>query len=174
MALLGLQPPPAFLECLGKPKVEFDVWKKLFVPKSHSHRSRAGSCQRKRVLLIHCWNRDSTTPYPLPPIRMMALSRRCRCSSPRVNVVALRYRLRQCAQAVGESIHHYLAALRELARCNSGAIKGEMLHDQIVEKICTPRIRERAWTNTWKNRARVALSFKMLHKFQSILLWLTP
>lgn len=30
MALLGLQPPPAFLECPGEPKVAFDAWKKLF------------------------------------------------------------------------------------------------------------------------------------------------
>lgn len=56
-------------------------------------------------------------------------------------MVSERYHFRQ---AVGESTDHYVAALHELVKtCAFGYIKHEMIRDQIVEKACMPRIRER-------------------------------
>lgn len=54
MALLGLQPPPAFLECPGEPKVTFDAWKKLFDNYLLAIGGKDYSAERKRALLIHC------------------------------------------------------------------------------------------------------------------------
>ena len=77
----------------------------------------------------------------IPPGSLLALQT---FFTPKVNVVAERYRFQQPAQAMGESMDHYVEALRELVKkCNFSAMENEMLRDQIVEKTCLPRIRER-------------------------------
>lgn len=104
--------------------------------------------ERKRALLIHCLGTEGQRLYNTLPLSadtykgsVLALQT---FFTPTVNVAAERYCFRQHAQAVGESIDHYLAALRELAKtCNFGATEGEMLRDQIAVKICMPRIHER-------------------------------
>lgn len=148
MALLGLQPPPAFLECPGEPKVALDAWKKLFDNYLLAIGGSDFSAERKRALLIHCLGTEGQRLYNTLPLAANTYDGTVQALqtffTPKVNVVAERYRFRQRAQAMGESIDHYLAALRELAKtCSFGAMEGEMLRDQIVEKICTPRIRER-------------------------------
>lgn len=60
------------------------------------------------------------------------------------SVIAERFAFRQRAQHDGESISDYVMALRELATtCNFGTFHDEMIRDQLVEKTCVPRIRER-------------------------------
>ena len=148
MALLGLQPPSAFLECPGEPKVPFGAWKKLFDNYLLAIGGSNFAAERKRALLIHCLGTEGQRLYNTLPLTddsydgsVAALQT---FFTPKVNVVAERYRFRQRAQAVGESIDHYLAALRELAKtCAFGNMEGEMLRDQIIEKINMPRIRER-------------------------------
>ena len=55
----------------------------------------------------------------------------------------LLFSVRLRSQNVGESIMHYVAALRELpSRCEFGAMADEMIRDQLVEKTNSNRIRE--------------------------------
>ncbi len=67
----------------------------------------------------------------------------------KVNVVAERNKFRQRAQRFSEPIVQYVAALRELlVTCDFGALADDMIKDQIVEKTCTSRIRERLLLET--------------------------
>ena len=148
MALLGLQPPAAFLECPGEPKVAFDDWKKLFDNYLYAIGGSNFPAQRKRALLIHCLGTEGQRLYNTLPLAADTYDGTVQALTAfftkKVNVPAERYRFRQRAQAVGESIDHYLAALRELVKkCNFGAMESEMLRDQIIEKTCMPRVRER-------------------------------
>lgn len=148
MALLGLQPPSAFLECPGEPKITFEAWGKLFDNYLLAIGGQEFSAERKRALLIHCLGTEGQRLYNTLPLTedtyggsLLALQT---FFTPNVNVVAERYRFRQRAQAMGESTDHYVAALRELVKtCNFSTMENEMLRDQIVEKTCVPRIRER-------------------------------
>lgn len=60
MALFGLQPPSAFLECPGEPKVAFDAWKMLAVGGSDF------PAERTRALLIHCLGTEGQRLYNTP------------------------------------------------------------------------------------------------------------
>lgn len=148
MALLSLQPPAAFLDCPGEPKIPFATWKKLFDNYLLAIGGSAFPAERKRALLIHCLGTEGNRIYSTLPLEnddydgsVAALEKHF---SPKLNIVAERYRFRQRAQAVGESIDHYIAALRELVKkCDFGAMEDEMLRDQIVEKTNSARIRER-------------------------------
>ena len=108
MALLGLQPPSAFLECPGEPKVPFGAWKKLFDNYLLAIGGSNFAAERKRALLIHCLGTEGQRLYNTLPLTddsydgsVAALQT---FFTPKVNVVAERYRFRQRAQAVGESI----------------------------------------------------------------------
>lgn len=64
--------------------------------------------------------------------------------TPKVNVVAERYRFHQRSQRVGETTNQFVAALRELVTtCQFGNMEEEMIRDQIMEKAKSARIRER-------------------------------
>ncbi len=66
-----------------------------------------------------------------------------------MNVVAERKKFCQRAQRFGEPIVQYVAVLRELlVTCDFGALADDMIRDQIVEKTCTSRIRERLLLET--------------------------
>ncbi len=148
MSLLSLQPPVAFLDCPGEPKTPFDAWEKLFQNYLLAIGGEEFSAERKRALLIHCLGTEGQRIYNTLPLTadtyngsLQALKQ---FFSPKLNVVSERYRFRQRGQAVGESTDHYVAALRELVRtCAFGDMEHEMVRDQIVEKTCMPRIRER-------------------------------
>ncbi|KAI4903715.1 hypothetical protein NFI96_030773, partial [Prochilodus magdalenae] len=148
MALLSLQPPAVFLDCPGEPKLPFATWKKLFDNYLLAIGGSEFPAERKRALLIHCLGTEGNRIYSTLPLEnddyegsVKALEKHF---SPKLNIVAERYRFRQRAQAVGESIDHYVAALRELVKkCQFGAMEDEMLRDQIVEKTNSSRIRER-------------------------------
>ncbi len=148
MSLLSLQPPVAFLDCPGEPKIPFDAWEKLFQNYLLAIGGEEFSAERKRALLIHCLGTEGQRIYNTLPLTadtyngsLQALKQ---FFSPKLNVVSERYRFRQRGQAVGESTDHYVAALREMVRtCAFGDMEHEMVRDQIVEKTCMPRIRER-------------------------------
>ncbi len=148
MSLLSLQPPVAFLDCPGELKIIFDSWEKLFQNYLLAIGGEKFSAERKRALLIHCLGTEGKRIYNTLPLTadtyngtLQALKQ---FFSPKLNVVSERYRFRHRAQAVGESTDHYVAALRELVKaCAFGDMEHEMVRDQIVEKTCMPRIRER-------------------------------
>ena len=63
---------------------------------------------------------------------------------PTINVVAVRYKFCQRAQNSNEPVEEYIIALRQLAvTCEFGTLHDKMIRDQLVEKTCPARIRER-------------------------------
>ena len=55
-----------------------------------------------------------------------------------------RFEFRQRTQKPGESVAHYLSALRELARlCDFGALEDGLIVDQLIEKTSCNQLRER-------------------------------
>ncbi|KAK7909818.1 hypothetical protein WMY93_014502 [Mugilogobius chulae] len=128
MALLSLQPPAVFLECPGEPKLAFATWKKLFDNYLLAIGGDGFSAGRKRALLIHCLGTEGNRIYCTLPLETDDYDGSVKALetyfSPKLNVVAERYRFRQRAQAVGESTDHYVAALRELVKnCQFGAME---------------------------------------------------
>ncbi|KAK7877730.1 hypothetical protein WMY93_030544 [Mugilogobius chulae] len=128
MALLSLQPPAVFLECPGEPKLAFATWKKLFDNYLLAIGGDGFSAGRKRALLIHCLGTEGNRIYCTLPLETDDYDGSVKALetyfSPKLNVVAERYRFRQRAQVVGESTDHYVAALRELVKnCQFGAME---------------------------------------------------
>lgn len=148
MALLTLQPPPAFLEWPGHPKIAFNTWKKLFDNYLLAIVGDEFFTERKRALLINCLGTEGQRIYNTLALTadsydgcLLALKT---FFCPKANVVAERYRFMLLAQAVGESMNHYLVPLRELVKtCDFCTKENEMLCDQSAEKTCMPRFCER-------------------------------
>lgn len=147
MALLGLTQPPPFLQTPGEPAVGFEAWEKIFETYLIALSDKELADKRKRALLIHCigveaqrifYTLESGTTYAEAVKALKAFF------VPKVNIVAERNKFRLRSQNVGESIVHYVAALRELAiTCEFGDVTDDMIRDQLVEKTNSTRIRER-------------------------------
>lgn len=148
MAHLGLTPPPPFLQTPGDPVMSFEAWERMFETYLLALSENELPDKRKRALLIHCigveaqrifYTLDSTgTTYAAAKKALTTFF------SPKVNIVAERNKFRQRSQNVGESVVHYVAALRELAaKCDFKAMEDDMIRDQLVEKTNSARIRER-------------------------------
>ncbi len=139
MALLGLTPPPPFLQTPGEPVMSFDAWEKMFDTYLLAMSENELPDKRKRALLIHCigveaqrilYILDATgTTYTAARNALIEFF------VPKVNIVAERNKFRQRSQNVGESVVHYIAALRELAaKCDFKTMADDMIRDQLLEK----------------------------------------
>ncbi len=63
---------------------------------------------------------------------------------PKINVVVERHTFRKRVQGMDETVLQYIAAIRDLATtCEFGETLDDMLHDQLVENVANPHIRER-------------------------------
>ncbi|XP_024124582.1 uncharacterized protein LOC112144321 [Oryzias melastigma] len=147
MALLGISPPPAFLQNPGAPTIPLESWIRMF---ENYVLALADDMEdkRKRALLIHTVGTEAQRIfYTLPDTGdsyAAALQALKTFFIPKLNTVAERNKFRQRAQRVGESTAQYAAALRELVTtCDFGALADDMIRDQIVEKTNNRRIRER-------------------------------
>lgn len=101
---------------------------------------------RKRVLLIYCLCTEGQRLFYTLTVADdkydTALKSIENFFIPQVNIVAERYRFRQRSQRPGETTDQFAAALKELVTtCQFRTVKEEMIRDQIVEKMNSPRIR---------------------------------
>lgn len=147
MALLAISPPPVFPHSPGVPTVHFDTWMTMF---DNYVLALAGNIEekRKRALLIHSIGAEAQRIFYMLPVASESYADAVKALKayfvPKLNVVAERNKFRQRSQKTGESTAEFAAALRELvATCEFGALAEDMMRDQIVEKTCNPRIRER-------------------------------
>ena len=152
MALLSLTQPLPFLQSPGEPTITFDTWLRSFETYLIALSEKELADKRKRALLIHCigveaqrifYHLEMGTSYEDATKALKAFF------MPKVNVVAERNKFRLRSQNVGESVVHYIAALRELAStCEFGEVTDDMIRDQLVEKTNSSRIRERLLLET--------------------------
>ena len=149
MALSGIHPPPAFLQTAGEPSVPWKDWLEAFdqyVIATGIVDSGEGK-PRLRALLTHCLGLEgqrilgtARTVTSYDELRTLLTQE----FGPRVNAMVERFHFRQRAQLPGESVRHYVFALRTLAAtCKFGALTDEMIRDQLIEKTTLSQIRNR-------------------------------
>lgn len=148
MATLNLSQPAPFLQSAGDPATPFKAWIRTFENYLLAMSAKELPDARKRALLIHCLGAEGQRLFYTLQVAddtyASALKAIQDFFTPKVNVVAERYRFRQRSQRNGESTLQYVASLRELATtCEFGAMEEEMIRDQLVEKTNSARIRER-------------------------------
>ena len=147
----GLLPPPQFLPTPGEPSRPWVQWYRLFENYLVAAALEAAAAGKKAILL-HCLGTEGQRIFytlPTPPSSNLDVYKKTVKALeghflPTVNVVAERYKFRQRAQLPGESIDAFISSLRELAStCDFDTFQDEMLRDQLVEKITSPKLRER-------------------------------
>ncbi|KAL7879761.1 hypothetical protein SRHO_G00020150 [Serrasalmus rhombeus] len=153
MALLGLPPPPAFLETPGDPSMTFSSWIRMFDNYILALGQDDIPDKRKRALLIHCLGTEGQRIFYTLEVEndtyAAALAALKSFFVPKINVVAERNKFRQRSQRPGESVVQFVAALRGLlVHCDVGTLADDMIRDQLVEKTCNSRIRERLLLET--------------------------
>ncbi|XP_061103089.1 uncharacterized protein LOC133131697 isoform X1 [Conger conger] len=146
MALLSLTPPPPFLQTPGEPTITFDAWVRSFNTYLTALSDKELADKRKRALLVHCIGVEAQRIF-FTLATGTTYDKACKALKsffvPKVNVVSERNKFRLRRQNVGESILHYVAALRELvSTCELGTVADDMIRDQLVEKTNSSRIRE--------------------------------
>ena len=146
MAGLFLPPPEFYLSTPGEPKVPFQAWLKSFTNYLTAIDGESFSDKRKIALLTHCLGTEGQRIYNTLKVSDKYLEVTKELTTvfePKVNV-AERYKFRARSQEVNESFDIFVSSLRELAtKCNFGSLQDEMIRDQIIEKTCIRRIRER-------------------------------
>ncbi|XP_038064800.1 uncharacterized protein LOC119735167 [Patiria miniata] len=160
-----LHPHPPFLNSPGTPPLPWKQWRGLFETYIIASGAEKYSDERKRALLLQCLGPEGQRNFgtlptttsatnspsssadgtaPTQPTYADTYARLQAHFQPTVNVVAERYRFRQRAQRTDEPVEQYVIALRQLAvTCDFGSLADEMIRDQLVEKTCSSRIRER-------------------------------
>ncbi|KAJ8364836.1 hypothetical protein SKAU_G00136670 [Synaphobranchus kaupii] len=148
MAALNLSQPTPFLQSVGEPPVPFKAWIRTFENYLLAMSEVDLPDARKRALLIHCLGAEGQRLFYTLTVadEKYDTAREAiqNFFTPKVNVVAERYRFRQRSQRPGETTDQFVAALKELVTtCQFGTMEEEMIRDQLVEKTNSARIRER-------------------------------
>lgn len=153
--------PAFFLPCPGEPAVPFKTWLRIFENYLLVINATGEDwpVARKRAVLLHCLGTEGQRIfYSLPDTGATydtAVAALKAHFTPKTNTVAERHVFRKRTQASHESIIQYIAALRDLAStCEFGEHTDEMIRDQLIENVCSPRIRERLLLETDLNLNR--------------------
>ena len=151
--MAGLKQPDSFLDKPGSITMPWKTWVAQFENYLVASGGTNYAVALKKALLLHCLGKEgqrvfqNLPDHDNPPAgaseydkALLVLEKHF---GPKINVVAERYKFRQRAQRPGETAQDYVAALRELAvTCNFGAMRDEMIRDQLVEKTTSDKIRE--------------------------------
>ena len=152
--MAGLKQPDSFLDKPGPITVPWKTWVAQFENYLVASGGTNYPVARKKALLLHCLGKEAQRVFQNLPDHdnppagaseydkaLLVLEKHF---GPKINVVAERYKFRQRAQRPGETAQDYVAALRELAvTCNFGAMRDEMIRDQLVKKTTSDKIREK-------------------------------
>lgn len=162
MAFAGLAPPEPFLPTPGLPSVPWPQWHGMFNVYLLATGAAEFLPERRKALLLHCLGAEgqrifNTLPDTNPPstaqdtgkdatskpdvyaIGVTSLAQHFATTS---NLVIERHRFHRRFQSPGQSVHDFVAALRELATpCCFASL--EALRDQFVTGVSSNRVRER-------------------------------
>nr|XP_054924330.1 uncharacterized protein K02A2.6-like [Dermacentor andersoni] len=191
MSFTGLAPPPFFLPTPGRPSLPWEQWEQMFNVYLLASGAAAFKPEQRKAILLHCLGAEGQRIYQTlhagtsaaAPAAPSAAARaddksavappdeydsalaalRLQFSTSR-NVIIERHRFHRRSQHTGESVHDFVAALRELASHCSFASKDDALRDQFVAGVASPRVRERLLlegsTLSFENSVRIALQFE--------------
>jgi len=145
MAESSLPAPSVFLASPGEPAVPWKRWVENFKIYLTASGLNTVAADRKRAILFHCLGTEGQRlAQSLEQIDTYdnAVTALENYFGPKKSVMMERYIFRQRAQKPGENIQQFTTA--ELAStCNFGVLQTELVRDQLIEKTCYPRIRER-------------------------------
>ena len=145
--------PAPFLPAAGEPAIPWVRWTGIFSNYLEAIGGTEFPVARRRAILLTCLGAEGQRIYETLPAAVkregeddfkFAQRRLSEFFSPRVNVCAERYRFRCRAQQPGEPVLQWVAALRQLATtCDYMERTEEFLRDQLIEKTCSPKLRQR-------------------------------
>lgn len=148
MSELVLPPPPPFLPVPGDPAVPWDRWRTSFedylLALGHTGLAEARKC----VLLHHCLGQEGQRIFATLTLSddkyvTATAALKAHFSSGRSRRMH-RFEFRQRTQKPGETVAHYVSALRELAGpCDFGTLEDGLIVDQLIEKTSCTQLRER-------------------------------
>ena len=150
----GLKQPDSFLDKTGPITMPWKTWVAQFENYLVASGGTNNPVARKKELLLHCLGKEgqrvfqNLLDHDNPPAgaseydkALLVLEKHY---GPKNSVVAEHYKFRQRRQCPGETAQDYVAALRELAvTCNFGAMRDEMIRDQLVENTISDKICEK-------------------------------
>ncbi|XP_077527951.1 uncharacterized protein LOC144139502 [Haemaphysalis longicornis] len=171
MSFSCLAPPPPFLPAPGRPSLPWEEWKQTFTVYLLACGAAEFPPERRKAILLHCFGAQGQPIYrTLPagssaaapaPARATALAVQEKPPAPATddyecalialrqqfltscNVVVERHRFHHRSQHAGESVHDFVAALRELVSHCSFASQNDALRDRFVAGVASNRVRER-------------------------------
>ncbi|XP_072143589.1 uncharacterized protein, partial [Dermacentor andersoni] len=191
MSFTGLAPPPFFFSTPGRQSLPWEQWEPMFNVYLLASGAAAFKPEQRKAILLHCLGTEGQHIYQTlhagtsaaAPAAPSAAARaddksvvappdeydsalaalRHQFSTSR-NVIIERHRFHRRSQHTGESVHDFVAALRELASHCSFASQDDALRDQFVADVASTRVRE--WlllegsTLSFENSVRIALQFE--------------
>lgn len=150
MAVANMPFPSFLLPCPGEPAMPFGTWLRIFdyYLRVIDATGDAWPDDIRTAVLLHCLGTEGQRIfYSLPNRGTTYKDAEAALKAyfvPKANIVAERHAFCRCCQAPHETVIQYVAALRELVvTCEFGACADDMIRDQSVENVLSPRIRER-------------------------------
>ncbi|XP_070384417.1 uncharacterized protein, partial [Dermacentor albipictus] len=196
MSFTGLAPPPFFLPTPGRPSLPWEQWEQMFNVYFLASGAAAFKPEQRKAILLHCLGAEGQRIYQMlhagtsaaapaapsaaalgaaahdksvvaPPDEYdSALAALRHQFSTSRNVIIERHRFHRRSQHTGESVHDFVAALRELASHCSFASQDDAPRDQFVAGVASTRVRERLLlegsTLSFENSVRIALQFEQV------------
>uniref|UniRef100_L7LY19 Putative tick transposon n=1 Tax=Rhipicephalus pulchellus TaxID=72859 RepID=L7LY19_RHIPC len=191
MSFPGLAPPPFFLATPGRPPLPWGQMFNVYLVASGAAKFAPGRC---KATLSHCLKAEGQRIYQTLPAGSSAAAPAAPGAtaladkdgdksaaatsdeydtalvalrhhfSTSCNVVVERHRFHRRRQHSGESVHDFVAALRELASHCSFVSQDDALRDQFVAGIASNRVRERLLLEgpslSFESSVRIALQFE--------------
>ncbi|XP_075728804.1 uncharacterized protein LOC142770618, partial [Rhipicephalus microplus] len=186
----GLAPPPPFLPTPGRPSLPWEKWAQTLTVYLQASGAAEFPPARRKAILLHCLGAEGQRVYRTLPARSNAAAP-ASAAAPEVqekppatatdeyeaalialrqqfsttcNVVVERHRFHRRSQHAGESVHDFVAALRELVSHCSFASQDDALRDQFVAGVVSNRVRERLLLEgssfSIESAVRIALQFE--------------
>ncbi|XP_065298544.1 uncharacterized protein [Dermacentor albipictus] len=189
MSFTGLAPPPFFLPTPGRPSLPWKQWEQMFNVYLLTSGAAAFKPEPRKAILLHCLGAEGQRIYqalhagtsaaaPAAPSAATLADDKSVAAPPDEydsalaalrhqfstsrNVIIERHRFHRRSQHKGESVHDFVAALRELASHCSFASQDDALRDQFVAGAASTRVRElfEGAALSYENSVRIALQFE--------------
>ncbi|XP_077551303.1 uncharacterized protein LOC144164995 [Haemaphysalis longicornis] len=184
MSFSGLAPPPPFLPAPGRPSLPWEEWEQTFTVYLLASGAAEFPPERRKAILLHCLGAEGQRIYRTLPAGSSAAEPAVQEKPPApatdeyesalialrqqfstsCNVVVERHRFHRRSQHAGESVHDFVAALRELVSHCSFASQDDALKDRFVTGVASNRVRERLLLEgsflSFASAGRIALQFE--------------
>lgn len=146
--LIILAPPPPFLPVPGKPTMSWHKWLKAFQQYIQALGENELNDSSKCALLQNCLGPEGQHVFaaliPKETTFSTVISVLTAHFSSNHTLQSCRLQFHHRAQMPGETVVHFVSALKDLLRpCNYEDLQDTLILDQLIEKTSCPQLRER-------------------------------